>query len=81
MNGYDEEPEQSGMRLSGSFSLVKRICQLYDSHLIIEINISRNIEYKYRSNDEKYDYLTHHRIYLFTPDGRLKSISKNYRLR
>ncbi|MEQ9467421.1 MAG: hypothetical protein RLN88_08420 [Ekhidna sp.] len=78
---YDEEPEQSGMRLSASLPLLKRLCQIYDSNLIIDVNISRDIEYKYRSDEEKYKYLTHNNIYLFTPDGRLRSISKNYRLR
>ncbi|MEQ8474509.1 MAG: hypothetical protein RIC35_25145 [Marinoscillum sp.] len=80
-HGYDEEPEQSGMRLSASLPLLKRLCQIYDSHLIIDVNISRDIEYKYRSNEEEYKYLTHHNIYLFTPNGRLRSISKNFRLR
>ena len=81
LDGYDKEPEQSGMRLSVSLPLLKRLCQVYDSHLIIDINISRDIEYKHRSDEEKYEYLSHHKIYLFTPDGRLRSISKNYRLR
>lgn len=81
LDGYDKEPEQSGMRLSASLPLIKRLCQVYDSYLIIDVNISRDIEYKYRSDKEKYKYLTHHKIYLFTPDGKLRSISKNYRLR
>ncbi|RED92435.1 ATP-binding protein [Marinoscillum furvescens] len=78
---YDKEPEQSGIRISASLELLKRLCKVYDSHMIIDINISRDIEYNYRSDKEEYQYLTHHKIYLFTPDGRLRSISKNYRLR
>lgn len=78
--GFDEEPEQSGIRLSASLLLLKRLCQVYDCHLIIDVNISRDIEYKYRS-DDKYEYRTHHKFYLFSENGKLKSSTENYRLR
>jgi len=81
LQGYDEEPQQSGMRLSASLAFLKKLCQVYDSHIIIDVNVNRDIEYKYRSDKAEYEYLTHHKIYLFAPDGRLRSTEENYRLR
>jgi hypothetical protein len=80
IQGYDEEPEQSGMRLSASLSLLKELCKTYDSHLIIEINISRDIAYKYRPDNHEYLSPTN-KIYILTADGRLKSTRQNIRLR
>lgn len=80
IQGYDEEPEQSGMRLSASLSLLKELCKMYDSYLIIDVNISRDIAYKYRPDDHKY-LGPSHKIYLLTEDGRLKSTGQNISLR
>lgn len=80
IQGYDEEPEQSGMRLSASLSLLKRLCKKYDSVLIIDVNISRNIAYKYRPDDHEY-LGPKQKLYLFTEDGRLKSTEQNINLR
>ncbi|WP_407557482.1 hypothetical protein [Winogradskyella sp. 4-2091] len=83
LNRYSEEPDQSGMRLSASLDTLKIICQVYDCNLIIDVNISRNIDYRYRSNKEKdkYEYITNHKIYLLSEDGRLKSATEDYRIR
>ena len=72
--GYDEESQQSGMQLSASLFMLKKLCDTYDCDLIIDVNISRDIIYKYRSDDEKYEYKTHHKLYLLTADGELTSI-------
>ncbi|WP_029034556.1 hypothetical protein [Salinimicrobium terrae] len=80
LEDYDEEPEQHGMRLSASLELLKKLCETYNCNLIFEINISRNISYKFRSKDDKYEYLTHHKIYLLSADGRLKSTTENFEL-
>lgn len=80
LSGYNEEPDQSGMRLSASLTLLKKLCTVYDCHLIINVNISRNIEYKYRPDDHEY-LNPSHKIYILSSDGRLKSTSENHRLR
>lgn len=80
IQGYDEEPEQSGMRLSASLSLLKSLCKKNDAVLIIDINISRNITYKYRPEDHEYSGPSN-KIYIFTEDGRLKSTEQNINLR
>lgn len=77
---YDKSPEQSGMRLSASLSLLKKLCQVYDCNLIIEVNISRDIEYQYRPDDYKY-LNPNHKIYILSANGKLKSAEKNYQLR
>lgn len=80
IQGYDDEPEQSGMRLSASLSLLEKLCKMYDSCLIIEVNISRDIAYKYRPDN--HDYLGPcHKVYIFTEDGKLKSTDQNINLR
>tara|TARA_R110002072_G_scaffold230670_2_gene387917 strand:+ start:3080 stop:9238 length:6159 start_codon:yes stop_codon:yes gene_type:complete len=81
LEGYDEEPEQSGMRLSASLVTLKKICKVYDCNLIIDVNISRDIEYKYQSNKDKYEYITNHKVYLLSENGRLKSTTEDYRIR
>jgi hypothetical protein len=76
--GYDKEVNQKGMRLSASLQLLKRLCRAFDCDLIIEVNVSRNIDYKYQSNKEEYKYATHHQIYLLSADGRLRTTTQNF---
>lgn len=79
-NSKDEDPDQSGMRLSVSLTLLKKLCKVNDCNLIIKVGISRDIEYRYRP--DKYEYLKpRHKIYILSADGRLKNTEKNYRLR
>lgn len=80
IQGYDEDPEQSGMRLSASLSLLKELCKMYDSYLIIDVNIIRDISYKYRPNEHKY-INPNHKNYIFTTNGQLKNTGKNINLR
>lgn len=76
VKGYDEDPEQNGMRLSASVTLLKKICKLYDCDLIIDVNLSRDIEYKRRSENYKYLNPTH-KIFILSTDGRLKCTRQN----
>ncbi len=80
LTSYDEEPNQSGMRLSASLTLLKKLCKIYDCHLIINVNISRDFEYKYKPDDHEY-LNPSHRNYILSSDGRLKSTSENHRIR
>ncbi len=75
VHGYDEEPQQSGHQLVASLTLIKKLCKAYNCDLIIDVKISRDIEYKYRAEvDNKYEYKTHNKLYLFTADGGFRSI-------
>ncbi len=79
-SGYDEEPEQSGVRLTASLFFLKELCKAYDCDLIIDVSLRRDFEYKYRQDD--YEYLNpSHKVYILSSNGRLKSTEKNYRLR
>jgi hypothetical protein len=80
LNGTDEEPGQSGIRLSASISLLKWLCKKYDSNLIIDVNIRRGIDYKYQPNE--HEYLSPiQKIFIFTEDGILKSTEQYIKLR
>lgn len=80
LQGYDDEPEQSGERSSASLNLLIKLCTLYDCHLIFEVTINRDITYRNRL--DTYEYLDpRHKIYILSKDGRLKSTEKNYQLR
>lgn len=72
LQGYDHEPNQSGTRLSASLELLIRLCKIYDCHLIMSVQIARDIDYKYRSNQIDYEYIKNHRIYIITEDGEIK---------
>lgn len=78
--GYDKEVSQEGMRLSASLKLLKGLCEAFDCDLIIKVNVSRNIDYKYQSNKEEYKYVTHHQVYLFSADGRLRTTTQSFSL-
>lgn len=80
LHGYEEEPEQSGMKLSASLYLLKELCKTYDSDLIIDVKISRDMAYKYRPDNQEY-LNPSHKIYIFSSDGRLKSTGQNIKLR
>ena len=77
---HDEGPEQSGMQLKVRLSMLQKICKVYDCDLILEVTISRDISYKYRSDENSYEYLTHNRVYLLSADGRLKNATEDYKL-
>ncbi len=81
LTGYDKEPEQFGMRLCASLNALKKLCRIYDCNLIIDVNISRNIEYQSRSNKDKYEYITKHKVYLLSENGRLRNTAEDYRIR
>lgn len=75
--GYDEEPHQTGKRLSASLSLLKKLCKVYNCHLIIEVIIRRDIEYKHRPGNYEYLYPSH-KIYILLEDGKLITTEKNH---
>ena len=76
----DDEPEQSGRKLSASISLLQELCKKFDSHLLIDVNLSRDIKYRFRP--DSYKYLNpSNRLLIFTEDGILKGTGKDIKLR
>ena len=67
-------------QLTASLSILKEVCKIYNSDLIIDVKISRDIPYKYRPDDYKY-LNPSHKIYILTEDGTLKSTGQNINLR
>ena len=54
-NSRDEDPDQSGMRLSSSLTMLKKLCKVNDCNVIIDVGINRNIEYRHQT--DKHEYL------------------------
>jgi len=77
-----EEPNQTGNRLQVSLRFLKHICLTYNCDIIFEVEIKREITYKYRERDEKYEYSKpKQKIFLLSSDGELKTTGSNYKLR
>ncbi|WP_430811598.1 MULTISPECIES: hypothetical protein [unclassified Carboxylicivirga] len=76
-----EEPNQAGNRLQISLRFLKHLCLEYNCYLIIEVEIKREISYKYRERDEKYEYSKpKQKLFLLSSDGELKTTRANYKL-
>jgi len=77
-----ESPDQSGTRLKASLKFLTHMCSRLDCDLIFEVDIKRDISYKYRSSDEKYEYSEpSHKLFILSADGKLRTTEKNYRIR
>ncbi|MCT4648483.1 MAG: DUF4297 domain-containing protein [Carboxylicivirga sp.] len=76
-----EEPNQAGNRLQISLRFLKHMCSTYNCDIIIEVEIKREISYKYRERDEKYEYSKpKQKLFLLSSDGELKTTKANYKL-
>lgn len=78
----DENPNQAGKRLKASLQFLKHMCSTLNCDLILEVGVKRDINYKYRSTEDKYEYSKPiHKIFLLSSDGELRTTGKNYKLR
>jgi hypothetical protein len=75
----DEDPEQSGIQLMGSVSFLKRLCSSLKSELVIKVMLTRNYTERHRSSNKKYKG-PQHKIFILSPDGKLRSTEKSYQL-
>ncbi|HAO08425.1 MAG TPA: ATP-binding protein [Chryseobacterium sp.] len=77
-----ENPNQSGKVLKASLYFLKHLCKTFDCNIIIEVEIKRDVTYKYRRNDDNYEYLKPiHKLFLLSEDGKLRTTEKDYKLR
>lgn len=77
----DENPDQAGKRLKASLQFLKQMCSTLNCDLILEIGIKREINYKYRSGDGKYEYSKPiHKLFILSSDGELRTTEKNHKL-
>lgn len=76
-DSYDSEPEQNGMKMMGSLTFLKLLCSQLNCELIIEVQISRNKNYRYRSEGENYKESIN-KIFILSSDGKIRDTRKNY---
>lgn len=77
----DENPDQAGKRLKASLQFLKHMCSTLNCDLILEVGIKREINYKYRSGDGKYEYSKPiHKLFILSSDGELRTTGKNHKL-
>lgn len=77
----NENPNQSGKRLKASLQFLKHMCSTLNCDLILEVSIKREINYKYRSREDKYEYSKPiHKLFILSSDGELRTTGKNIKL-
>jgi len=77
----DQTPDQSGSRIKASIKFLKELCSVFNCDLILEVSIKRDIAYKYRSREEKYEYLKPlNKLFILSSDGELRTTPANHKL-
>lgn len=79
--GRDEDSDQAGKWLKATTKFLKHLCSTLNCDLILVVGIKREINYKYRSQEDKYEYSKPiHKIFILSSDGELRNIGQNYKL-
>lgn len=77
----DENPNQAGNRLKASLQFLKHMCSTLSCDLILEVGIKREVNYKYRSRESKYEYSKPiHKLFILSSDGELRTTGKSHKL-
>lgn len=77
----DENPNQAGKRLKASLQFLKHMCSTLNYDLILEVGIKRDINYKYPSREDEYEYSKPiHKLFILSSDGELRTTGKNHKL-
>ncbi|MEL1240381.1 P-loop domain-containing protein [Flavobacterium flavipallidum] len=77
----DENPDQAGKQLKASLQFLKHMCSTLNCDMIFEVSIKREINYKYRSQKDKYEYSKPiHKLFILSSDGELRTTGKNHKL-
>jgi len=74
----DQEPDQTGQRLSARLSFLKYLCLKLDCEIIIEVGVTRKLTYylENENNSKRFN-----QIYLLSADGTLRSTDANNEFR
>ncbi|MET3030526.1 hypothetical protein [Flavobacterium johnsoniae] len=76
----DQTPDQSGSRVKASLKFLKELCTVFNCDLILEVSIKRDISYRYRSREEKYEYLKPiNKLFILSSDGELRTTTTNHK--
>jgi hypothetical protein len=78
--GREENPNQAGKCLKASVEFLKHLCSTLNCDLILDVGINREINYKYRSREDKYEYpKPKHKIFILSSDGELRGTGQSYK--
>ena len=77
----NESSNQAGTRLKASLQFLKHMCSILNCDLILEVSIKRDINYRYRNSEDKYEYSKPlHKLFILSSDGELRTTGKNIKL-
>lgn len=82
-DNQEDEEIRSGNRLTASLSFLKRLCTVFQSELIIEVQLRRRYRQKsYMRGSESDEYKPPlSKLFIFSADGRLRDTETHYELR
>ena len=82
-SSINDERLRQGIKLSASLEFLKKLCQITDCELILEVQINRGFRNNhYRSNDDEEEYKPpYSKVYILSADGELRDEKTNYKLR
>ncbi|MFP5082009.1 hypothetical protein [Pedobacter sp. JCM 36344] len=69
----EEQANQSGMRLRCSLEFIQSLCEIYQSALIVKVELERSFYSRYGGSSDYSGYKPpKHKIFLITKDGKIK---------
>lgn len=78
----DENPSQVGKRLKASLQFLKHMCATFNCDLILEVQVKRDINYKYQSNKDKFEYSKpKHKLFILSSNGELRTTGESQKFR
>jgi hypothetical protein len=77
----NEGPLRHGKRLSASLTFLKKLCLVLGFDLIFNVKINRRFKSYMRDEDDTRYRPPYSKIYIFTPDGKLRDTETYYQLR
>ena len=78
-NSRDEEPQHLGNRMMASLPFLQQICDDYKCEIIFKVILGRNQIYRRYMDDHKYKESVS-KIFILSPDGKIRSISESHQL-
>lgn len=82
-SSYNNERNRKGIKISASLEFLKKLCEITNLELLLEVQISRGFwNNYYRSSDYEREYKPpYNTVYILSADGRLRDERTNYKLR
>lgn len=75
----DDEPQHVGNRMMATLPFLKQLCNDYKCEIIFKVILGRNQIYRRYMDDHKYKESVS-KIFILSPDGKIRSISESHQL-